>query len=144
MEWATSIRNPSAPRSSQKRSVEANSSCTSGLSQLTSGCEESNRCRYHWPGLPSASVTRVQADPPNTEAQLFGGCEPSSPAPSRNMYRARSALPGSAHSAASNHRCSLLVWLGTISTTTRRPSPWAVPIRSSASSSVPKIGSTSR
>ncbi len=30
-------------------------------------------CRYHWPGVPSASVTRVQAGPPKTDFQLFGG-----------------------------------------------------------------------
>ena len=35
----------------------------------------SNRCRYHWPGRnpdPPASVTRVHAEPPNCDGQLFG------------------------------------------------------------------------
>ncbi len=83
--WATSTRNPSTPRSSQKRSTRRNSSCTTGFFQLKSGCELSKMCRYHWPGVPSGSVTRVHASPPNTEGQLFGGSSPFSPLPSRNM-----------------------------------------------------------
>ena len=76
MPWATSMRNPSTPRSSQNRSVFSRSSKISGFSQFRSGCSASNRCRYHWPGLPSGSSTRVQAGPPNTDTQLFGGCRP--------------------------------------------------------------------
>ena len=52
--------------------------------QSKSGCDESKRCRYHWPGVPSASMTRVQAGPPKTDSQLFGGSSPCSPLPSRN------------------------------------------------------------
>ena len=63
MPCATSMRKPSTPRSSQNRSVFSRSSNTSGLSQFRSGCSASNRCRYHWPGLPSGSTTRVQARP---------------------------------------------------------------------------------
>ena len=39
----TSIRNPSAPRSIQKRRTLTNSSTTSGLRQFRSGCSEANR-----------------------------------------------------------------------------------------------------
>ena len=53
--------------------MRSNSSRTAGLSQLKSGWEESNRCRYHWPGVPSGLVTRVQAGPPKWDCQLFGG-----------------------------------------------------------------------
>ncbi len=42
---ATSMRNPSTPRSSQNRSTSRNSACTSGLRQLKSGCSGANRCR---------------------------------------------------------------------------------------------------
>ncbi|CFE41199.1 Uncharacterised protein [Mycobacterium tuberculosis] len=83
MPCATSMRKPSTPRSSQKRSVFSKSSRISGLSQFRSGCSVSKRCRYHWPGLPSGSRTRVQAGPPNTDSQLFGGSDPSGPRPSR-------------------------------------------------------------
>jgi hypothetical protein len=54
MPWATSTRNPSTPRSSQKRRTDSNSSPTSGFSQSKSGWDLSNRCRYHCP-----SGTRV-------------------------------------------------------------------------------------
>ena len=80
MPWATSTRKPSAPRSSQNRRIARNSSHTSGFSQLRSGWEESNRCRYHCP-----SGTRVHARPPNKDFQLLGGSSPFSPLPSRNM-----------------------------------------------------------
>lgn len=70
---ATSTRKPSTPRSSQKRRIDSNSARTSGCSQLKSGCFVSKMWRYHWPGLPSASVTRVHAAPPKTDSQLFGG-----------------------------------------------------------------------
>ena len=80
MPCATSMRNPSTPRSSQNRSVFSRSSTTSGLSQFRSGCSASKMCRYHWPGLPSASMIRVHAGPPKMLGQLFGGCAPSSPA----------------------------------------------------------------
>ena len=137
--WATSTRKPSAPRSSQKRRTERNSSHTSGFSQLRSGWVLSNRCRYHCP-----SGSRVQASPPNTERQLFGGSSPCSPRPSRNMYRSRSGLPGPAATAARNHSCSLEVWLGTRSTISRIPSSAIRARIRSKSSRVPKRGSTSR
>ena len=73
IELATSIRNPSMPRSNQNRRIESNSSATSGFSQFQSGCSGANRWRYHWPGVPSASVVRSQARPPNIAGQLFGG-----------------------------------------------------------------------
>ena len=41
---------------------------TSGLRQFRSGWVESNRWRYHWP-----SGACVQAGPPKTDFQLFGG-----------------------------------------------------------------------
>ncbi len=60
------------------------------------GLVASKMCRYHWPGVLSASVTRCHMPPPNTDSQLFGGSSPFSPLPSRKMYRARSGLPGAA------------------------------------------------
>ena len=95
-ECATSTRKPSAPRSSQNRSTDRNSSRTSGFSQFQSGCLVSNRCRYHWPGVPSGLVVRVQAGPRKQDSQLFGGSSPCSPRPSRKMYRSRSGEPGAA------------------------------------------------
>ena len=46
-------------------------------------------------------------------------------APAGTRTGARSGLPGPAASAARNHACSLDVWFGTMSTSTRRPSPCA-------------------
>ena len=86
---ATSTRNPSTPRSDQKRSVSSKSARTSGFDQSRSGCSGANRCRYHCP-----SGTRVQALPPKFDTQSLGGSSPESPDPSRNTYRARSAEPG--------------------------------------------------
>ncbi len=47
MAWTTSMRNPSTPRSSQKRMTPCMASTTSGLSQFRSGCWGRNWCRYH-------------------------------------------------------------------------------------------------
>ena len=88
--WATSTRNPSTPRSSQNRRMRANSAATSGFVQSRSGCSGANRCRYHWPGVPSAAATRCQAEPPKRDGQLFGGSSPPGPRPSRKRNRARS------------------------------------------------------
>ena len=82
---ATSILNPAAPRSSQKRKTLSNSALTSSFSQLKSGWDLSKMCRYHCPGFPSFSVILVQATPPKTDSQLFGGSWPVSPLPSLNM-----------------------------------------------------------
>ena len=60
-----------------------NCSRTQGLVQSRSGWEVSKMCRYQGPGVPSASVIRVQAGPPNTDSQLFGGRSPCEPFPSR-------------------------------------------------------------
>ena len=81
MPCATSMRKPSTPRSSQNRRTSSNSARTSGCSQSRSGWRESNRCRYHSPGVPSGSVVRVHAGPPKIDCQLFGGSVPSTPRP---------------------------------------------------------------
>ena len=73
------------PRSHQNRRMPWNSATTSGCFQFRSGWVTSKMCRYHWPGVPSASVTRVQPRPPKTEGQLFGGSSPFAPCPSRKM-----------------------------------------------------------
>ena len=116
----------------------------SGLRQSQSGWLVSNRCRYHCPGLPSASVTRVQAGPPNCEIQLFGGSSPPGPRPSRKMNRARSGLPGAAASAARNSGCALEQWFGTRSTMTRIWCAAASLTRWSKSAMVPSSGSTAQ
>ena len=77
---ATSMRNPSTPRSLQKRSVVTKSARTSGFAQLRSGCDTSKLWKYHCP-----SATRSHAEPPNTDCQSVGGSEPSGPVPSRKM-----------------------------------------------------------
>src|SRR4029450_567505 len=82
IELATSIRNPSTPRSNQNRKIPSNSSATAGFSQFQSGCSGANRCRYHCPRDPSALVVGSQAPPPNMAGQLFGGVLPLEPAPS--------------------------------------------------------------
>ena len=53
--WATSMRKPSMPRSSQKRSVSSIAASSWGLAQFRSGWWAVNACRYHWP------VARVMA-----------------------------------------------------------------------------------
>ena len=138
MPWATSIRKPATPRSSQKRSTDSNSSMTFGLSQLKSGCEESKMCRYHWP-----SSIWVQAGPPNTDSQLFGGSSPFLPVPSRNMYISRSLEPLPAASAAWNSGCWSEEWFGTRSTITRMPIEVALANITSKSARVPNSGSMS-
>ena len=45
----TSMRKPSTPRRSQKRSTSCIAASTSGSSQLRSGCSARNECRYHSP-----------------------------------------------------------------------------------------------
>ena len=80
--WATSIRKPSTPRSSQNSRIASNSARTSGLDQLRSGCSGAKTWRYHWPGAPSGSVILAQAGPPKTLGQLFGGSSPFGPRPS--------------------------------------------------------------
>src|SRR5450759_4379383 len=137
---ATSIRNPPTPRSSQKRSTCSNSARTCAFSQFRSGWLESNRCRYHSPGLSSASVTLVQAGPPNLDSQLFGGSSPSSPRPVRNTYLSRAALPGADASASWNQPCADDVWFGTRSTSTRRPCSCAAASSASTSARVPRSG----
>ncbi|CAM5735161.1 hypothetical protein SALBM311S_10370 [Streptomyces alboniger] len=141
---ATSMRKPSTPRSSQKRSVRSNSSATSGVRQFQSGCSGVNMCRYHWPGRPSASVTRLQAGPPNMACQLLGGSAPSGPRPSAKWKRSLAALPGAAASASWNHGCSLEQWFGTMSRSTLMPSRRAAAISESNSARSPKVGSTSQ
>ncbi len=137
--WATSTRKPSAPRSSQKRRIERNSSWTAGCSQLKSGCSGANRCRYHSP-----SSTRVQAGPPKMDSQSLGGSSPFSPWPGRKWKRSRSREPDPSRSACLNHSCWSEQWFGTRSTMMRRPSSWASRITASASCRVPNIGSMAR
>ena len=131
------------PRSNQNRSTSSNIAGISGLSQFQSGWLMSNRCRYHWPGVPSGSVVRVHAGPPKIEAQLLGGSSPSAPRPSRKTYRSRSGEPGAAARASLNHGCSQEEWFGTRSMSTRMPSSCALAMNASASASVPKSGEMS-
>ena len=70
---ATSMRRPSTPRSNQNRSTSSNIGRRRGSRQFQSGCSGANRCRYHSRDCRPARVTRVQAGPPNTLGQLFGG-----------------------------------------------------------------------
>ena len=121
MPCATSTRKPSTPRSSQNRRTSSNSARTSGCSQFRSGCRESNRCRYHWPsGEPGPGRRRRRSTPSCSGAArrrdrgrrgTGTGRAPASPAPTA--------------SASWNQTCSSEVWLGTRSTMTRRPRPWA-------------------
>ncbi len=89
---------------------------TSSLCQLRSGCPTAKLWRYHWP-----SATRSHAEPPKWDSQSVGGCDPSTPLPSRKMYRSRAALPRPAASASTNHGWAADVWFGTMSTTTLIP-----------------------
>ena len=107
---ATSMRNPSTPRSSQNRRIRSNSAGTSGLVQSRSGCSGANRCRYHSP-----SGTRVQAGPPNDRRPVVRRQLAVRAAAGRKMNRARSGCPAPAASAAENHGCWSEKWLGTMS-----------------------------
>ena len=90
-------------------------------------------CRYHWP----VASSKVHAGPTalNCEVQSFGR--------SRQTYQSRFGSSRELREA-SNHGCRSEVWLGTQSITTRMPRSWHAATRASKSSSVPKIGSTSR
>ena len=143
--WATSIRKPSTPSSNQNRIVSSNSACTSGLVQSRSGCSGVNRCRYHWPGRPSASVTRVQAGPPKPLVQSLGGSlavgpaavtedEPGPLGRSRARRRAPAGTTGAGRRGGSG-RCPA-------APAARARAPRA--IIASASASVPNTGSMAR
>ncbi len=139
---ATSIRIPSTPRSNQNCSTWSKYAATSGCRQLKSACSGAKLWRYHWPSVPSGSVTRCQADPPKMDRQLFGGRSPYSPVPSAKWNRSRSGLPGPAASAATNHWCSIEQWFGTMSMSTLRSSRCASHTSRSKDSSVPYSGCT--
>ena len=72
-----------------------------------------------------AAVQRLQAEPPNADSQLFGS--------SAQMYQSGCSR---------NHGCSIDVWQGTRSRSTRSPRSRAAATRRSKSSSDPKTGST--
>ena len=91
MQWITSIRKPSTPRSSQKRSVSCIAATTSGFAQFRSGCSGRKRWRYHCP----VASSQVQAGPFGKAArQLFGGRSGRAVAPDVPVALARA--PGSA------------------------------------------------
>ena len=100
---ATSTRNPSTPRSSQKASVFKASIRTSSLTQFRSGWVWSNKCRYHCPHDPSGSLTRVHAGPPKIDSQLLGGSSPASPLPSTKWKRRRAYDATGERNASTNH-----------------------------------------
>ena len=91
-------------RSNQNRRIARTRRRPPGCRQSKSGCPGSNRCRYHWPGVPSASVTRVQAGPPKIDSPVGSAAAVAvrSPFPSRKMIpgplrrpgRGRAAPPG--------------------------------------------------
>ena len=88
----------------------------------------------------SFASSHVHVGPPNGERQLFGGPPPR---PSRQMYQSRLG-ESRAERESRNQGCCELVWFGTQSSNTFRPSRCAsATIRSKAARS-PKTGSTSR
>ena len=96
-------------------------------------------------GLPSGFVVRVQAGPPKSDSQPFGGSlAVRRRVPGRNQNRSRSGEPGPAASAAWNHACWSETWFGTMSMIVRMPSASASAISASASASVPNAGSMAR
>ena len=137
---AESIRTPATPRSNQNRRISSCSRRTSGWFQLRSGCSGLKRWRYHSPGVPSASVVRVQVSPEKLETQFVGISSPCSPRPGRNQNRSRSGEPGPAASAAWNQGCWSETWFGTTSMIVRIPSARASAISASASARSPKAG----
>ena len=124
---------PSTPRSNQKRITSCIAASTSGLSQSRSGCSRMNECRYHWP----VASSKVHAGPTalNCDVQSLGT--------SRQTYQSRLGSSRELREAW-NHGCWSEVWFGTQSMTIRMPRAWHSATRWSKSSSVPKIGSTSR
>ena len=78
------------------------------------------------------------------DSQLFGGSSPAGPRPSRKWNSSRAGSPTGDATAWVNQACSVEAWLGTTSTTIRRPSSCARRISVSASARVPKLGSMSR
>ena len=85
MQWMTSARIPSTPRSSQNRRTSCIASTTPGSSQLRSGWADSNRWRYHW--LDASSNVQAGADRSKEATQLLGG-DPSEGG-SRQTYQLR-------------------------------------------------------
>ena len=93
------MRKPSMPRSNQVGSTSSNIATTSGLSQLKSGWRRIEAVQVPLPGRAVRVGSRVQAGPPKTDRQLFGGSAAVRPRPSRKRKRARSGDPGGAASA---------------------------------------------
>ena len=111
--WTTSIRKPSTPRRSQKRSTSCMASATAGSSQLRSGCSGRNECRYHCPvRLVDASTP---APPAENESPVVRRAVPRSP-----DVPGRRGLSRPTRDSA-NHGWRSDVWLGTKSNSTRRP-----------------------
>jgi hypothetical protein len=107
MPWATSMRKPSTPRSSQNRIVGLEVVEHLGVGEVQVGLLGAKMCRYHWP-----SSTRLHAGPPKTDGQLFGGSRRPAPAVAEQVAPAR-ATPARPPAPASNHRAGAEVWLGT-------------------------------
>ena len=102
-----------------------------------------------------AGTTRRAGRRPPVDPGPGGAAEDAGPVVRRQLARCAAArrgsgsttapaLPGPAARAARNSGCSDEQWLGTRSTMTRSPSPWAVDTRASKSPSVPNSGSTSQ
>ncbi|HVL04718.1 MAG TPA: hypothetical protein VM388_01940 [Acidimicrobiales bacterium] len=134
--WTTSMRNPSTPRSIQKRRVLCMAAATSGLRQFRSGWVGRNRCRYHWP----VASSQLHASPPKAAFQLLGLVVGS---PSTQMYQSRLGLSRPDRDS-TNHGCWSEVWFGTQSTITWMPRWCASARRRSKSARVPNSGSTSQ
>ena len=121
IEWATSMRKPSTPRSSQNRMIRSNSAGTAGSVQFRSGCSGANRCRYHSPSGQPRPGRAAEGRRPVVRRQLAVR-----PRPGRITNRERSGASGPPASTAWNHACSLEKWLGTRSTVTLMPRACAV------------------
>ena len=118
----------------EPQDAAGSSSRTAGFSQLKSGCSGANRCRYHWPGVPSGSVTRVQAGPPKCETASCSAARRRR-ARGRAGTRTRSARPSAARAASAswNHGCWSEQWFGTMSRMILMPSSCASAISASTS-----------
>ena len=79
------MRNPSTPRSNQNRRVVLELGLDLGVVPVEVGLLGREQVEVPLAGEPSGSVTRVQAGPPNTLCQSFGGTRRRRRGPGRKM-----------------------------------------------------------
>ena len=145
MPCATSMRNPSMPRSSQNRSVFSRSSNDLGVVPVQVGLLGVEEVQVPLAGIAVGLDDRVHAGPPKIDTQLFGGWAPAGPAAvAEDVALALVAARAGGQRGLKPGVCAELVWLGTRSIVTLMPSACAASVKPSQRVEPPNSGSTSR